>query len=121
MESLHLLLHTHWDLEPFVPEDGPVFPLSAFRFPLFPHGSWGGVGIMATNSYGRPPRLVECQLDFTQKKLCNRGPAVHAPLNNVWAPLSVPWFWLEVVLSTGGDAWARVPSFHGRLRAGRSG
>ena len=40
MGSLHLLLHTHWDLEPFLPEDAPVFPLSAFRFPLFPHGSW---------------------------------------------------------------------------------
>ena len=44
MESLHLLLHTHWDLEPFVSEDAPVFPLSAFRFPLFPHGSWRAHG-----------------------------------------------------------------------------
>ena len=34
MESLRLLLHAHWDLEPFVPEDAPVFALSAFRFPL---------------------------------------------------------------------------------------
>ena len=34
MESFHLLLHTHWDLAPFVPEDATAFPLSAFRFPL---------------------------------------------------------------------------------------
>ena len=44
MESFHLLLHTHWDLDPFVPEDATVFPLSAFRFPLFPHGSWRAHG-----------------------------------------------------------------------------
>ena len=34
MGSLHLLLHTHWDLEPFVPEDAPRVFAAAFRFPL---------------------------------------------------------------------------------------
>ena len=45
MGSPHLLLHTHWDLEPFVPEDAPVFPLSAFRFPLFPQSAGVSYGV----------------------------------------------------------------------------
>ena len=42
MGSLHLLLHTHWDLEPFVPKTPPKIEdedehdsrVFAFRFPL---------------------------------------------------------------------------------------
>ena len=52
MGSFHLLMHTHWDLEPFVPEDAPVLPLSAF--PASPYGLRRGRPLSAF-----PPRFME--------------------------------------------------------------
>ena len=61
MESFHLLLHPHWNLEPFVPKTPPKIEdedehdsrVSAFRFPLsaFPPRFMGSFDLRISDAH----------------------------------------------------------------------